>query len=83
VIGIGTTWLPAFNVRFATTCDTRTNARVASRGSGRTTRKALNMRRFGIMVIKYLPVGKSDGDSVFSAIDDSWVIILMSMVKVR
>lgn len=63
------------------TCDIDTNVPAVSKGSGRTTKKALFMPRSATMDIKYWQAGKKGGDSVSSVTGGLWAITSILTVK--
>ena len=78
----GTIWQGESSALGGTICDISTSVPGVYKGSGKTTKKALRTPKSVTTVIRFSLAGKSDGDSAYSAIVVSWVIISMSMGKV-
>ena len=74
-IVIGIIWLQGSKELGATMCATETNVLEGSKDSGKIIKKASNMHKLGIMVIKSWREEKNVDDLAFLAIDVSWAII--------
>jgi hypothetical protein len=78
---IGIAWQPVFSEPGETTGAIRMSALDAFSGSGRTTKKRLNMPESVTTVIRCWQGGRNVDVTVSSAIAVSWVTILMSMAR--